>query len=83
MSTTMRAAPLGHRLVITALAVHDVVPIRRLAELGLRPGAPVRCLRRTAGGGRIVDIAGARVAIGREILDLITVVEADGLGVVS
>jgi ferrous iron transport protein B len=38
---------------------------RRLAELGLRPGAQVRVVQRTAGGGRIVDVAGSRVALGR------------------
>ena len=77
VSTTLRAAPLGRRLVITTLSVDDVAPLRRLAELGLRPGAPVRCVRRTAGGGRILDIAGSRVAVGHDLLERITVAPAD------
>ena len=36
---------------------------RRLAELGLRPGGAVRVLRRTTGGGRIVSVAGSRIAL--------------------
>lgn len=83
VSTTLRAALLGRRLVITTLSVDDVAPLRRLAELGLRPGAPVRCVRRTAGGGRIVDVAGSRVALGRDLLERITVVEADTVGALS
>jgi ferrous iron transport protein A len=39
---------------------------RRLAELGLRPGVVLTVLRRTAGGGRLVAIGDARVAVGRE-----------------
>lgn len=47
---------------------------RRLAELGLRPGAAITCVQRTAGGGRIVDLAGSRVALGRDVLSMVTVV---------
>jgi ferrous iron transport protein A len=39
-----------------------------LAELGLRPGSVVTVLRRTAGGGRIVGVGDARVALGRRLL---------------
>lgn len=49
---------------------------RRLAELGLRTGAQVRVLQRTAGGGRIVDVAGSRVALGRAVLEAVTVAAA-------
>lgn len=38
---------------------------RRLAELGIRPGARVEALATTAGGGRIVSVSGSRIAIDR------------------
>jgi ferrous iron transport protein A len=46
---------------------------RRLAELGLRPGTVVTVLRRTAGGGRVVAVGAARVALGREMLRALAV----------
>jgi ferrous iron transport protein A len=36
---------------------------RRLAELGVRVGAHIRVLHRTAGGGRVLAVDGARVAV--------------------
>jgi ferrous iron transport protein A len=64
---TLASAPLGVPLVIGAAALPS--PRRlRLAELGLRPGATVTLLRRTAGGGRIVGVGDARVAVGRSVL---------------
>lgn len=67
MSTTLDRAPLGAPVRVCASdASADLT--RRLAELGLRAGAVVRCLQRTAGGGRVVDVAGTRVALGREVL---------------
>lgn len=68
VQSTLAGAPLGVRVVVTGVRAGDAVPVRRLGELGLRPGASVRCLSRTAGGGRVVDIAGARVALGRDVL---------------
>lgn len=47
----------------TLVAVANPAPRRRLAELGLRPGAVVTVLRRTAGHGRIVAVAGSRIAL--------------------
>ncbi len=41
---------------------------RRLAALGLRRGARVSVVHGTIGGGRIVSVAGARIALGREVL---------------
>lgn len=39
-------------------------PVRaRLAEFGLRPGAAVMVLGRTAGGGRLLGIGAGRVAL--------------------
>ena len=40
----------------------------RLAQLGLRPGATVVPLHRTAGGGRVVAVGDARVAVARVTL---------------
>jgi ferrous iron transport protein A len=39
---------------------------RRLAELGLRPGAWVTVLHRTTGGGRLIGIGQTRIALDRE-----------------
>ena len=51
-------------------------PLRgRLAELGLREGASIQVVQRTAGGGRIVGIAGTRLALGAEVLDFLAVSE--------
>ncbi|MEZ5185677.1 MAG: FeoA family protein [Candidatus Nanopelagicales bacterium] len=36
---------------------------RRLAEMGVRPGSHIRVLYRTTGGGRVVAVGGARVAL--------------------
>ncbi|NLT29533.1 MAG: ferrous iron transport protein A [Propionibacterium sp.] len=41
---------------------------RRLASLGLRRGAEIEVLHGTAGGGRVVAVAGARVALGKDLL---------------
>lgn len=46
---------------------------RRLAELGLRPAATLQVLSRTSGGGLIVEVGGARVAIDAEVAHVITV----------
>ena len=64
---TLASAPLG---VPVLLGRADLPPGRRLrlAELGLRAGATVTVLRRTAGGGRIVGVGDARVAVARRVL---------------
>jgi Fe2+ transport system protein FeoA len=41
---------------------------RRLAELGIRPGAALRIQSRTSGGGAILAIGDDRIAVSREIL---------------
>lgn len=41
---------------------------RRLAALGLRRGAQVTVMHDTAGGGRVVQVAGARIALDRSML---------------
>ena len=41
---------------------------RRLSALGLRQGARLTVVQRTIGGGRIVAVAGARIALDRGVL---------------
>lgn len=47
--------------------------IRRLAEVGLRAGSLVTVLLRTAGGGRVLGVAEARIAVDNRTLRLLTV----------
>jgi ferrous iron transport protein A len=41
---------------------------QRLSALGLRVGARFRLLQKTAGGGRVVLVAGSRIALGADLL---------------
>lgn len=61
MTATLLDAPLGEHVT---LEVHDALRLR-LAEMGLRCGQCVCPLQRTPGGGRIVGIGTARVALDR------------------
>lgn len=54
----------------------DPATARRLATLGVRPGANIQLLHRAAGGGSIVAVAGARLALDRRVLSLIEVADA-------
>ena len=62
---TLAEAPLD-----TPLTVHSVPEehSRHLSRLGLRRGAAFTVLRRSTGGGRIVAVDGARVALGAAML---------------
>lgn len=64
---TLASAPLGVPLVLGRAELPASRRLR-LAELGLRAGATVTLLRRTAGGGRIVGVGDARVAVGHTVL---------------
>ncbi len=79
MATSLARAPIGIELRVIG-AVGPTALTRRLSELGLRVGSHVRCVQRTAGGGRIVDVAGARIALGRDVLDSVQTVEAHSVG---
>ena len=77
---TLASAPCGVPLVL-GQADLPVARRLRLAELGLRAGATVTVLRRTAGGGRIIGVGDARVAVGRTVLGTMSarvVQSADG-----
>lgn len=51
-------------LEVTAVAVPDAARLR-LREIGVRVGARVRVTQRTSFGGRVVALAGTRVALDR------------------
>jgi Fe2+ transport system protein FeoA len=50
---------------------------RRLQAQGIRPGVSLGVVRATAGGGVIVAVGGARVALGRAAVVSVTVGEPD------
>ena len=58
---TLNQVPVGAVARLTDTALHS--GSRRLAELGLRPGADVTVMRRTAGGGRLLAVGHARMAV--------------------
>ncbi len=59
-------------VVVTAVDL-PTAQRRRLAELGLRPGSPVRVVKRAAGGGLVLALGTSRVAIDRSTSTHITV----------
>jgi ferrous iron transport protein A len=59
VATSLARAPIGIDLRVIG-AVGPTALTRRLSELGLRVGSHVRCVQKTAGGGRIIDVAGSR-----------------------
>lgn len=71
---TLDDAPAGTAVVIGR---PDVAPDRclRMAQVGLRPGAHVVPLHRTVGGGRVIGVGDARVALGRGVLRAVPVVD--------
>jgi Fe2+ transport system protein FeoA len=68
MRTTASLAelPPGARVVLVT-STDELRPALRLAELGLRPGCRLTVLARTAGGGRVVGVGHARIALGRAV----------------
>ena len=75
MATSLARAPIGIELRVVG-AVGPTALTRRLSELGLRVGSLVRCVQKTSGGGRIIDVAGSRIALGRDVLDAVQTVAA-------
>jgi ferrous iron transport protein A len=76
VATSLWRAPIGIELRVVEAAGPTALT-RRLSELGLRVGSHVRCVQRTSGGGRIVDVAGSRIALGREVLSTLQAVAVD------
>lgn len=70
VAMTLATAPLGAQLLVTRLrGAPDLT--KRLGAFGVRAGAQVAILHRTSGGGRVVAVAGSRIALDRSILDSI------------
>jgi ferrous iron transport protein A len=63
----LESAPLNADLTLVAIGGSSGTQ-RRLATLGLREGASFRLVTRTIGGGRILLVAGSRIAISRELV---------------
>ena len=82
MATSLARAPIGIELRVIG-AVGPTALTRRLSELGLRVGSHVRCVQKTSGGGRIIDVAGSRIALGRDVLDSVQTVEAHAVEATS
>lgn len=70
--TTLADAPFGAPLTVVANSAGQTLD-RRLAMLGIRSGATVTIVSKTTGGGRVVFVAGARVALGRAALGQVRV----------
>ncbi len=68
---TLNQVPVGAVARLTDTARHPAS--RRLAELGLRPGTDVAVMRRTAGGGRLLAVGHARMAVDAGTLRSLTV----------
>ncbi len=62
---TLAEAPLATPLTLAAVPGEHAW---RLGRLGLRPGAAFTVVRASTGGGRIVSVAGARIALGAALL---------------
>lgn len=65
---SLQQAPIGAEL--SFVRVEGNPPLcRRLSALGFRRGAPVSVVQKAAGGGRIVSVAGARIALGAAVAE--------------
>ena len=67
------AARTGQLMTVVGRSQSSIAISRRLAELGIRPGATLQIQSRTSGGGAILAIGDDRIAVSREILDSIEV----------
>ncbi|MDR1808429.1 MAG: ferrous iron transport protein A [Propionibacteriaceae bacterium] len=79
MHMTLAEAPLRRPLVIAA-APEDPAAAQRLMTLGWRPGAPTEVIRRTTGGARVIDLSGARIAVGGPLSKTLQVRPAEEAG---
>lgn len=65
--------PVGHQATIAHVGCPTA---RRLRELGLRAGANVTVMQKTAGGGRVIKVGSSHYALGADALRLITTAPA-------
>lgn len=80
--TTLSHLPKGARATVRSLPnPHGLA--KRLVALGLNPGAEVRVLQNRGSGPLIVEVRGARLALGRVQAERVTVesVDISGYGV--
>ncbi len=80
---TLDDAPTGMPVAVLASRTPTLAVTRRLAELGVRPGAQLRIQARTSGGGAILAIGDDRLAVSRAILRAVTVEVVDAAPVGS
>ncbi|RRD45591.1 ferrous iron transport protein A [Tessaracoccus sp. OH4464_COT-324] len=68
----------GQQVTVLRVKMNDysAPTVRRLAEIGIRPGAKVEAGQKTAGGGRVVCVAGAQIALDSATLKSIEVTSA-------
>lgn len=71
MTTLAHLTP-GSRATVTGLP-HPHGLAKRLCALGLNPGAEVHVLQNRGSGPLIVEVHGARLALGRRQADRVTV----------
>ena len=76
-AATLMDIPVGKRAVIDSATVDGTLN-RRLRELGLRSGAEVTVMQKTAGGGRVVKVRGTHYALDTFALKHILVDAAPG-----
>lgn len=65
-AVTLNHVPVGATVRLADTTRHP--GSRRLAELGLRPGADIHVMRRTSGGGRLLGLGHSRMAVDRATL---------------
>lgn len=75
---TLDEAPAGAPVEVLGSRAPSRAVTRRLAELGIRPGAVVTIMSRTSGRGAVLAIADDRLAVSREILRGVDVVQLAG-----
>jgi ferrous iron transport protein A len=71
--TTLADVRVGASAVLAPGPALDARHARRLVELGLRPGATVRVIMRTAGGGRVLGVDNLRIVVDRTTVGSIPV----------
>lgn len=72
-AVTLADVRVGASAVLLPDPALDAPRARRLMELGLRPGATVRVMMRTAGGGRVLGVDNLRIVLDRAMLGAIAV----------
>ena len=59
----LAGANVGATVRLSSVDLAEPAQRRRLAEFGLRPGALVTVLARTAGGGRLIGLGASRIVL--------------------